>query len=63
MKKMTTTKLIKSLDARLAVGTVSGKVPRSGCYGSTKHATKRLRVFFLFGAGEFREVDVLIVEM
>lgn len=37
-------------------------MPSSGCYGSTKHATKRLGVFFLFGAGEFREVDFLIVE-
>lgn len=57
-----TTELIKSFDPRLAVGTVWGKVPSSGCYGSTKHATKRLGVFFLFGAGEFREVDFLIME-
>lgn len=47
MKKMTT-ELIKSLDPRLAVGTVWGKMPSSGCYGSTKHATKRLGVFFFY---------------
>ena len=47
-EKMTTTELIKSLDPRLAVGTVWGKVPSSGCYGSTKHATKRLGAFFIW---------------